>query len=172
MEHEAAFCHKMICPKCGTMEDKVVDSRLSKNGRSIRRRRECIACEHRFTTYEEVERVELRVLKSDGSSEPFDKRKILAGMAKACERRPVTMEQLEKAVEEIIQELDALSLREIPSTVVGSKAMEHIHALDEVAYVRYASVYRRFQDVGEFIDEIQSLEHRQKRTTLQQELFK
>ena len=154
------------------MEDKVVDSRLSKNGRSIRRRRECIACEHRFTTYEEVERLEMRVIKSDGSSEPFDKRKILSGLSKACERRPVTMEQLENAVEEIIQELDTLSAREIPSSVVGAKAMEHIHALDEVAYVRYASVYRRFQDVGEFIDEIQSLEHRQKRSTLQQELFK
>ena len=154
------------------MEDKVVDSRLSKNGRSIRRRRECIACEHRFTTYEEVERLEMRVIKSDGSSEPFDKRKILSGLSKACERRPVTMEQLENAVEEIIQELDSLSEREIPSSVVGAKAMEHIHALDEVAYVRYASVYRRFQDVGEFIDEIQSLEHRQKRSTLQQELFK
>jgi transcriptional repressor NrdR len=162
----------MICPKCGTMEDKVVDSRLSKNGRSIRRRRECIACEHRFTTYEEIERVEFRILKTDGSSELFDKRKILSGMEKACERRPVTTEQLENAMEEIVHELDALSEREIPSQVVGSKVMEHLHALDEVAYVRYASVYRRFQDVGEFIDEIQSLEHRQKRTTLQQELFK
>ncbi len=162
----------MLCPKCGTFEDKVVDSRLSKNGRSIRRRRECIGCEHRFTTYEEIERVELRVIKSDGSSEPFDKRKVLGGLVKACERRPVTHEQLENAVEEIIQELEGLSLREVPSSVVGGKAMEQIHALDEVAYVRYASVYRRFQDVGEFIDEIQSLEHRQKRNALQPDLFK
>jgi transcriptional repressor NrdR len=162
----------MICPKCGTLEDKVVDSRLSKNGRSIRRRRECIACEHRFTTYEEIERVELRILKSDESSEPFDKHKILNGMIKACYRRPVSRERLEDAVEEIVNELEAASAREIPSSKVGSLVMEHLHTLDEVAYVRYASVYRRFQDVGEFIDEIQQLEHRQKRTTLQPELFK
>jgi transcriptional repressor NrdR len=162
----------MICPKCGELEDKVVDSRLSKNGRSIRRRRECIKCGSRFTTYEEIERVELRVIKSDGSSEPFDKQKILGGMEKACERRPVTHEQLENAVEEIMQELEAGGAREIPSTRVGAMVMEQIHTLDEVAYVRYASVYRRFQDVGEFIDEIQSLEHKQKRTTLQPDLFK
>src|SRR5215217_3758688 len=97
----------MICPKCGNQEDKVVDSRLSKNGRSIRRRRECISCGFRFTTYEEIERVELRVIKSDGSSEPFDKQKILGGMEKACERRPVTHEQLEKAIEGIRKELEA-----------------------------------------------------------------
>lgn len=162
----------MICPKCGTLEDKVVDSRLSKNGRSIRRRRECIACEHRFTTYEEIERVELRILKSDKSSEPFDRHKVLNGMLKACERRPVSRQQLEDSVEEIIQELESGSEREIPSSRVGALAMEHLHTLDEVAYVRYASVYRKFQDVGEFIDEIQSLEHRQKRTTLQPDLFK
>src|SRR4051812_17090162 len=133
----------MICPKCGNLEDKVVDSRLSKNGRNIRRRRECLACGQRFTTYEEIERVELRVIKSDGSSEPFDKRKILSGMEKACERRPVTHEQIENAVEEIIQELEAGGAREIPSTRVGAMVMEQIHTLDEVAYVRYASVYRR-----------------------------
>src|SRR3954453_8266125 len=156
MEHEAALCHKMICPKCGTMEDKVVDSRLSKNGRSIRRRRECIACEHRFTTYEEVERLEMRVIKSDGSSEPFDKRKILSGLSKACERRPVTMEQLENAVEEIIQELDTLSERELPPSVVGAKAIDHIHALDEVPFVPFDLPFLLFHDVGDFIDEIHS----------------
>jgi transcriptional repressor NrdR len=154
------------------MEDKVVDSRLSKDGRSIRRRRECVGCAHRFTTYEEIERSELRVLKRDGSSEPFDRHKILGGMAKACEKRPVSMQRLEEAVSEIIRELESHFEKEIPSSMVGSKVMEHLHALDEIAYVRYASVYRHFQDIGEFIHEIQSLEHRAKRSTLQQELFK
>ncbi len=150
----------------------MVDSRLSKDGRSIRRRRECVQCGHRFTTYEEIERAEIRVLKRNGSSEPFDKKKLLSGMAKACEKRPVSMLMLERAVEEIIQELEASFEREIPSHIVGAKAMEHLHALDEIAYVRYASVYRHFQDLGEFIEEIQSLEHRPKRSVHQPELFK
>ncbi|HEY2342339.1 MAG TPA: transcriptional regulator NrdR [Chthoniobacteraceae bacterium] len=162
----------MYCTKCASLEDKVVDSRLSKDGRSIRRRRECVGCGHRFTTYEEIERAEIRVLKRNGSSEPFDKHKLLAGMSKACEKRPVSMEMLERAAEEIIQELEANFEREIPSQSIGAKAMEHLHALDEIAYVRYASVYRHFQDIGEFIEEIQSLEHRPKRSQLQQELFK
>lgn len=162
----------MYCSKCGSLEDKVVDSRLSKDGRSIRRRRECVQCGHRFTTYEEIERAEIRVLKRNGSSEPFDKKKLLSGMAKACEKRPVSMLMLERAVEEIIQELEASFEREIPSHIVGAKAMEHLHALDEIAYVRYASVYRHFQDLGEFIEEIQSLEHRPKRSVHQPELFK
>lgn len=153
------------------MEDKVVDSRASKDGRSIRRRRECIACGARFTTYEEIERTELRVLKRDGRSEPFDKKKALSGMIKACEKRPVTVQTLENTMEEIVRELEATGEREISSQLVGAKVMEHLHALDEVAYVRYASVYRHFQDIGEFLHEIQSLEHRVKRSALQQELF-
>jgi len=162
----------MYCSKCGSLEDKVVDSRLSKDGRSIRRRRECVQCTHRFTTYEEIERAEIRVLKRNGSSEPFDRRKLLGGMSKACEKRPVSMVMLERVAEEIVQELEASFEREIPSHMIGAKAMEHLHALDEIAYVRYASVYRHFQDIGEFIEEIQSLEHRPKRSILQQELFK
>lgn len=162
----------MHCSKCGSLEDKVIDSRLSKDGRSIRRRRECVKCGHRFTTYEEIERAEMRVLKRDGSSELFEKRKVLAGMERACEKRPVSMQALENAVEEIIQELEQRFEREIPSSVIGAKVMEHLHALDEIAYVRYASVYRHFQDLGEFINEIQSLERRAKRSTHQQELFK
>src|ERR1700760_169582 len=114
----------MYCTKCASLEDKVVDSRLSKDGRSIRRRRECVSCGHRFTTYEEIERAEIRVLKKDGSSEPFDKRKLLAGMAKACEKRPVSMEMLDRAAEEIIQELEANFEREIPANSIGCKAME------------------------------------------------
>lgn len=154
------------------MEDKVVDSRSSKDGRSIRRRRECIQCGARFTTYEEIERRELRVLKRDGRSELFDRRKALSGMLKACEKRPVTVATLENSMEEIMRELEATGEREISSQLVGAKVMEHLHALDEVAYVRYASVYRHFQDIGEFLSEIQALEHRAKRSSLQQELFK
>lgn len=162
----------MHCSKCGSFDDKVVDSRLSKDGRSIRRRRECVACSHRFTTYEEIERSELRVLKRDGRSEPFDKRKVLAGMTRASEKRPVSIHALETAVDEIMQELEQRFEKEIASAVIGAKVMEHLHALDEIAYVRYASVYRHFSDLGEFIHEIQSLEHRAKRSTHQPELFK
>jgi transcriptional repressor NrdR len=154
------------------MDDKVVDSRASKDGRSIRRRRECVKCGFRFTTYEEIERAELRVLKRNGSSEVFDKKKVLSGMAKACEKRPVSMQMLEDAVDEIVQDFVSRGEREIPSNMIGGKAMEQLHTLDEVAYVRYASVYRHFQDIGEFINEIQSLAHRAKRSQLQQELFK
>lgn len=162
----------MYCSKCGSLEDKVIDSRLSKDGRSIRRRRECVSCAQRFTTYEEIERADLRVLKRDGRSEPFDRHKLLSGMLKACEKRPVTRESLEKAAAEIIQTLEQDFARELPSHIVGAKVMDALHELDGVAYVRYASVYRSFQDIGEFIDEIQSLERRPKRSALQSELFK
>lgn len=162
----------MRCPKCGGVEDKVIDSRLSKDGASIRRRRECIACAYRFTTYEAVERADLRVLKRDGRGEPFDRHKLLNGVTKACEKRPLTLEAQEKAVEEIIHDLETNYAREIPSSVIGAKVMEKLHQLDEVAYVRYASVYRHFQDIGEFINEIQSLERRPKKSVLQPELFK
>lgn len=162
----------MHCSKCGSLEDKVIDSRLSKDGRSTRRRRECVGCGLRFTTYEEIERADLRVVKRDGRSELLNKQKLLGGMIKACEKRPVSVEVLEKAVAEIVLELETEFRREIPSHVIGAKVMEKLHALDEVAYVRYASVYRHFQDIGEFLETIQSLEHRQKRSQLQPELFK
>jgi transcriptional repressor NrdR len=162
----------MYCSKCGVLEDKVIDSRPSKDGRSIRRRRECVGCGFRYTTYEEIERSEIRVVKRDGRSEPLDKQKILHGMLKACEKRPVSRTTLERAVEEIISTLEASYDREFPSHLIGSRVMEHLHALDEVAYVRYASVYRHFQDIGEFLDEIQLLERRPKRSVLQPELFK
>src|SRR5438093_2809381 len=148
----------MRCPKCGGIEDKVIDSRLSKDGFSSRRRRECVRCEHRFTTYEEIERADIRVIKRDSRGEPFDRHKLLAGITKACEKRPISIEQLEKAVEEIITDLERNYPREISSQIIGAKVMEKLHELDEVAYVRFASVYRQFQDIGEFIDEIQSLE--------------
>ena len=162
----------MYCSKCGGIEDKVIDSRLSKDGKSIRRRRECVGCGGRFTTYEEIERADLRVVKRDGRSELLSKQKLLSGMVKACEKRPVSVETLEKATEEILSEIEAEFRREIPSSVLGAKVMEKLHQLDEVAYVRYASVYRHFQDIGEFIDEIQQLERRPKRSVLQPELFK
>ncbi len=162
----------MYCSKCGSLDDKVIDSRLSKDGRSIRRRRECIGCSSRFTTYEEVERAVLRVGKRDGRSEPFDKEKLMGGMLKACEKRPVSSEALEKIADELQSNLEMEFRREVPSHVIGAKVMQALHDLDEVAYVRYASVYRHFQDIGEFIHEIQKLEKRPKKGGPQQELFK
>ena len=150
----------------------MIDSRLSKDGDSIRRRRECIECSFRFTTYEQVDRADMRVIKRDGRGEPFDRHKLFNGIAKACEKRPISIEILEKSVEEIIQDLEANYSREIPSQLIGAKVMEKLHQLDEVAYVRYASVYRHFQDIGEFLEEIQSLERRPKRSVSQPELFK
>ncbi len=161
----------MRCPKCEALEDKVIDSRLSKDGDSIRRRRECVVCEHRFTTYEEIERADMRVIKRDGRGEPFDRHKLTSGITKACEKRPISIELLETAVEEIIHDLETNHRREISSQIIGGKVMGKLHQLDEVAYVRYASVYRRFQDIGEFISEIQSLERRLKTDSLQPDLF-
>ena len=162
----------MRCPKCGNQEDRVIDSRSSKDGDSIRRRRECTECLHRFTTYEEIERATIRVIKRDGRSEPFNRNKLTVGLSKACEKRPVSLDDIEKAVEDIKADLEASYTREVPSSVIGGKVMEKLHGLDEVAYVRYASVYRHFKDIGEFIDEIQSLERRAKLSALQTELFK
>ena len=145
----------MRCPKCGYIEDRVIDSRSSKDGASIRRRRECTECLHRFTTYEQIERAEIRVVKRE-----------------ACEQRPVSREAIEIAVEEIASDLEANFGREVPSNLIGGKVMEKLHALDEVAYVRYASVYRHFADIGEFLHEIQNLERKVKPSALQTELFK
>lgn len=162
----------MRCPKCGGLEDKVIDSRAAKDGRSIRRRRECLACDFRYTTYEEVERADIRIVKRDGRIEPFDRHKLLSGAVKACEKRPVSIESIETAIEEIIHDIETTCDREVPSQLLGAKLMEKLHALDEVAYVRYASVYRHFQDIGEFIDEIQALGRRVKPNHLQSELFR
>ncbi len=161
----------MRCPKCGSLEDKVIDSRLSKDGASIRRRRECLDCEIRYTTYEEIERIEMRAIKRDGRHEPFDRHKITTSVVKACEKRPVGMDQIEQAVENVIQELEAEQKREIPTRTIGAKVMEKLHEIDPIAYVRYASVYRQFQEIGDFIEEIQTYEKRAGRTTAQPELF-
>jgi transcriptional repressor NrdR len=161
----------MRCPKCGNLEDKVIDSRSAKAGAAIRRRRECLACQHRFTTYEEIERRDLRVVKRDGRTEPFDRQKLLGGMIKACEKRPVNYDALERAAEEVIHELEQNFDHEVPSKEIGVRVMERLHSLDEVAYIRYASVYRQFQDIGEFINEIESLGKKSKRNAQQPELF-
>ncbi len=147
----------MKCPKCGHLDDKVVDSRVIREGEVIRRRRVCIACSHRFTTYEEVVRVGLRVLKRDGTSEDFDRRKIFNGIKKSCEKRPVSEEQIESMVESIVKECETEYEKEIPSTIVGNKIIEHLERVDQVAYVRFASVYRRYRDVNQFLSEVESL---------------
>ena len=147
----------MRCPKCQARDDKVIDSRAIKDETVIRRRRECLACEHRFTTYEESERDDLRVLKRDGRYESFDRRKLISGLDKACEKRPVSREVIEKTVNEMIDELTKKYGDEIPTTAIGEKIMQHLRRLDEVAYVRFASVYRKFRDIREFVSEVQNL---------------
>ena len=147
----------MRCPKCQARDDKVIDSRAIKDETVIRRRRECLACEHRFTTYEEIERDDLRVLKRDGRYETFDRKKMLAGIDKALEKRPVSREAVERTVNEMIDELVKAYGDEIPTKAIGDKIMLHLRRLDEVAYVRFASVYRKFRDIKEFVNEVQSL---------------
>ncbi len=130
---------------------------MGKEGDSIRRRRECLKCEGRFTTYERVEEVLPSVIKKDGRREPFDRMKILSGLKKACEKRPISTEMLEKAVEEIEKSLQEKGLKEIPSTVIGEEVMSQLQRLDEVAYVRFASVYRSFRDINEFMSELKDI---------------
>ncbi len=161
----------MRCVKCSSLEDKVIDSRLSKDGFSIRRRRECLDCAHRFTTYEQVERRDVLVIKRDGTREPFKREKLLSGLIKACEKRPVSLEVLENAVEEIVNDLAADGLKEVPSRMMGPKVMARLQQIDPVAFVRYASVYRQFQDVGEFNEVIESLEKAPADSLLQPDLF-
>lgn len=147
----------MRCPRCAYLEDKVIDSRTARNGDVIRRRRECVQCGHRFTTYEEVVKPRLRVIKQDGRHEELDRAKLGNGVKRACEKRPVSLEQIETLVDSIIGELENEFEREVPSAVVGRKVMEKLKDLDEVAYVRFASVYRQFTDVGQFLAAIKSL---------------
>lgn len=151
----------MKCPKCGEQDDKVVDSRSVRNGEVIRRRRICLKCGHRFTTYEEVVRATLRVIKRDGRHEEFDRRKLLNGIERACEKRPISMQQIEALVDSIISELESENEREVSSLVIGKKVMDRLEKLDEVAYVRFASVYRRFRDVNQFLSEVEALIARQ-----------
>ncbi|GAB0154064.1 MULTISPECIES: transcriptional regulator NrdR [Marinobacterium] len=147
----------MHCPFCGTHETKVVDSRLVAEGQQIRRRRECISCHERFTTYETAELLMPRVIKTDGSRQPFDEEKLRAGIQRALEKRPVSIEEIEACITRIKQRLRATGERELPSREVGEAVMAELRKLDQVAYVRFASVYRSFQDINEFREEIERL---------------
>lgn len=147
----------MKCPFCGNLEDKVIDSRTSKEGDAIRRRRECLKCGKRFTSYERVEDIVPMVVKKDGRREPFDRPKILRGLEKACEKRPVSVEALEGIVDSIEKKLINLGVKEIPSTWVGEEVMSSLRELDKVAYVRFASVYRQFKDISELMNEVKTL---------------
>ena len=147
----------MKCPYCGFKESKVVDSRPADEGSSIRRRRECLSCGKRFTTYETVESMPMVVIKRDGSRQTFDRRKLVNGMLRACEKRPVSLAQLEKIGEEIEQELQNSLEREISTERVGELVMDKLKSVDEVAYVRFASVYRQFKDINTFMHELNKL---------------
>lgn len=147
----------MRCPFCSHSESKVIDSRPAEEGTTIRRRRECLACGKRFTTYEIMERLPLLVVKRDGSRQSFDRAKLYNGMVKACEKRPVPVDAIERIVDEIEQELQSSLEREVSSEVIGEMVMEHLKDLDEVAYVRFASVYRQFKDINTFLEELNKL---------------
>ena len=147
----------MYCPFCNADDTKVVDSRLVADGGQVRRRRECVVCSERFTTYELAELVMPRVIKSDGSREPFDEDKLRAGFQRALEKRPVSIEQIEIALSQIKHFLQVTGEREISSRIIGEEVMSQLHELDEVAYIRFASVYRSFQDLNEFQDELNRL---------------
>ena len=148
----------MHCPFCSHDETKVIDSRLAGEGRQIRRRRQCLACNERFTTFESAELVMPRLIKNDNSRQPFDESKLRSSMTRALEKRPVPSDALEESVERLIHRLRTMGEREVPSRLVGDLVMEELRALDEIAYVRFASVYRRFQDVTEFEEEIKRLQ--------------
>lgn len=147
----------MRCPKCGSQDDKVIDSRAARNGAAIRRRRVCSRCNHRFTTYEEVVKTSLRVIKRDGRHEDLDRNKLRNGIDRACEKRSISGRDIEAMVDAIIGELEAEYEREVPSQAIGRKVMNRLEKIDEVAYVRFASVYRRFRDVSQFVSEVEGL---------------
>lgn len=153
----------MNCPFCGHQRDRVVDSRESKEGDVVRRRRECLACERRFTTYERIDEIPYMVIKKDGRREKFDRQKVLAGLLKACEKRPIGMGKLAEIVDQVEARLTESAEREISTTDIGELLMERLRNLDKIAYVRFASVYRDFQDEEAFFNELKKL-IRQKRT--------
>lgn len=150
----------MHCPYCSAEDTKVIDSRLVADGAQVRRRRQCLSCSERFTTYESVELLMPRVVKRDGTREPFDEAKLRSGLQRALEKRPVSVEKIESAVTRIKQGLQVTGEREVPSRLIGESIMTHLRELDEVAYVRFASVYRSFQDISEFRAELDRLEHK------------
>lgn len=147
----------MKCPYCGFVESRVIDSRPTDESSSIRRRRECLKCQKRFTTYEKLESISLVVIKKDQSRQPYDRGKVLKGIITACEKRPISLTQMEKVADDIESELYQSMEREIDSTTIGEKVMDKLKNLDEVAYVRFASVYKRFEDINTFMEELQGL---------------
>jgi transcriptional repressor NrdR len=147
----------MKCPFCLHEDDKVIDSRASNEGKSVRRRRECLKCKKRFTTYEYIEEVPLMVIKKDGRRESFDRNKIISGILKACEKRPVSVEKVEALVDKVEKELQKSFDKEVKAPVIGELVMDYLHKLDEVAYVRFASVYRQFKDINQFMKELKDL---------------
>ena len=147
----------MKCPFCDELEDKVVDSRMAKEGEVIRRRRECLACRRRYTTYERVEEILPMVVKKDGRRESFDRIKILAGLKKACEKRPISTATIEDVTDRIEKRIQEMGETEIESRIVGEELMKELHQLDQVAYVRFASVYREFKDIDQFMEELKTL---------------
>lgn len=147
----------MKCPFCGHVDDKVIDSRASADGNAVRRRRECLKCDKRFTTYEYIEEMPLLVVKKDGRRQPYDRKKVLAGIQKACEKRPISSEKIEELVSNIEREINRKFEREVHSKEIGELIMDKLASLDEVAYVRFASVYRQFKDVNQFMTELKDL---------------
>ena len=147
----------MKCPYCAHLEDKVVDSREGKDGLVIRRRRECLRCGRRFTSYERIDEIPFMVVKKDGRRLPFDRNKVLAGLRKACEKRPVSPASLEEIADQVEQTVQESPEREIPTQAIGEKVIERLKELDKVAYVRFASVYRQFEDVAQFMKELKDL---------------
>jgi len=147
----------MRCPKCTSIEDKVIDSRIARDGNSIRRRRECLECGHRFTTNEEFVRDTLVVIKRDGRQEPFLREKLIGAVRAACHKRPVDNEQISMLIEDVIDAVEARYESQVPTKAIGEHVMQRLRKMDQVAYVRFASVYKEFRDVSEFVDEISSL---------------
>ncbi len=150
----------MKCPFCGELKDRVVDSRESRDGHAVRRRRECLSCNRRFTSYEEIEDIPYMVVKNDGSREDFDRKKLLAGLHRACQKRPIPVTELQAILEAVEQKLHEQEDRELPTRTIGMLIMRRLKKLDQVAYVRFASVYRKFEDVDAFMEELQKLVNR------------
>ena len=147
----------MKCPFCGEIDNKVIDSRVSKDGSVIRRRRECLVCTRRFSTFEHIEEIPIMIIKKDGRREVFNREKVRSGLKKACEKRNISMNTIEEFVDEVERDLRETGEKEIPSNVIGEKIMAILHDLDDIAYVRFASVYREFKDVNDFVAELKSL---------------
>ena len=150
----------MKCPACSYDEDKVLESRTAREGLAIRRRRECLKCNHRFTTYEEVLRDELMVVKRDGSTQEFSRQKLIDGVLRACRKRPISVEQVESLIDAVIENIEKNYERDVPSQKIGEWVMTGLQVLDPVAFIRFASVYRKFSDVQQFLNEIQQMERR------------